>query len=242
MSSGASIVQETLPHTVNVVIHVGFGTLALILGLIPLLARKGGRQHIRFGRWFLACITVVIMTAVIGIFAFGFRAFLGVITLLAAYEAYSGFRALRIRFTGPRTVDTVVSVLALGAAALFIFPLRSIHLSWSPAIIYPTLGTLVAVAIYDLARLAFPKSWFATTWFYEHLVKMIGAYTAVVSAFSGTVLEGWQPWSQIAPSILGTAAMLGFIVYYQSRKRRGVPFELGNGVGIREPRRPRTLR
>jgi len=85
---------------------------------------------------------------------------------------------------------------------------------WSPAIIYPTLGTLVAVAVYDLARFAFPKSWFATTWFYEHLIKMIGAYTAVVSAFSGTVLARWQPWSQIAPSIVGTAAMFGFIVYY----------------------------
>lgn len=227
MSSGASIVQETLPHTVNVAIHVGFGTLALLLGLIPLITRKGGRLHIRFGRWFLACIAVVIVTAVIGIFAFGFRAFLGVITLLSAYEAYSGFRALRIRFTGPKAVDGAVSVFALAAAALFLLYLRSVHLPWSPVIIYPTLGTLVAVAIYDLARFTFPKSWFATTWLYEHLIKMIGAYTAVVSAFSGTVLERWQPWSQIAPSMIGTAAMAGFIVYYQSRKRRGVPLELG---------------
>lgn len=225
MSSGASIVQETLPHTVNVAIHVGFGTVALLLGLVPLVTTKGGRIHTRFGRWFLVCITVVIATAVIGIFAFGFRAFLAVITLLSAYEAYSGFRALRIRFTGPKAVDAVVSVFALGTAVLFIVYLRSVHWPWSPAVIYPTLGTLVAVAVYDLARFMFPKSWFAKTWLYEHLIKMIGAYTAVVSAFSGTVLERWQPWSQIAPSMFGTAAMLAFIVHYQRTKRRGLPLE-----------------
>ncbi|HYS52426.1 MAG TPA: hypothetical protein VER58_01515 [Thermoanaerobaculia bacterium] len=41
MSRGASIVQESLPHTLNVAIHVLFGSLCLILGLIPLLTRKG---------------------------------------------------------------------------------------------------------------------------------------------------------------------------------------------------------
>lgn len=220
MSSGASIVQETVPHTVNVAIHVAFGTVALILGLIPLVTRKGSRLHMRFGRWFLACLAFVIATAVIGIAVFGFRAFLGVITLLSAYEGYSGFRALRIRFTSPNAIDAAISLLALGAALSFILYIRSVHFPWSPAVIYPTLGTLVAVAIYDLVRFSFPRSWFGRTWFYEHLIKMIGAYTAVVSAFSGTVLERWQPWSQIAPSILGVTAMLGFIAYGRARNLR----------------------
>jgi hypothetical protein len=48
---------------------------------------------------------------------------------------------------------------------------------------------------------------------------MLGAYTAVVSAFSGTVLEKWQPYSQIVPSILGTAAMSGFILYFLRRPK-----------------------
>ena len=202
----------SFPHTANVAVHVTFGTLCLILGVIALIATKGGRRHIRAGRYFLACLAVVIATAVIGIVAFGFRAFLGVITLLAAYEAYSGYRALKIRLTGPQLQDAVVSVGGIGTTMLFIAYLRSVHVPWAPVVIYSTLGSLVVIAGYDLVRLTFPKKWFQTTWIYEHLVKMLGAYNAVVSAFSGTVLEKWQPYSQIAPSILGVAAILGFSI------------------------------
>src|ERR1700680_1119087 len=100
MSSGPSLLQDTVPHTVNVFVHVLFGTLALIFGFVPIVTQKGGRRHLRFGRYFLLCLGVVVCTAVIGIVAFQFRAFLGVITMLAAYQAYSGYRALRIRDSG----------------------------------------------------------------------------------------------------------------------------------------------
>src|SRR5207245_1818148 len=163
----------------------------------------------------------VIFTAAAGIVFFGFRAFLAVITLLAAYEAYSGFRALRIRFTGPAFYDGAISAIAVAGAVLLLAYIRAVHISWSPAVIYPTLGALLAVSLYDLSRFAFPKRWFAKTWFYEHLIKMIGAYTAVVSAFSGTVFDQWQPYSQILPSIVGTAVIVGFIVY---QRRRGLFF------------------
>jgi uncharacterized membrane protein len=219
MSGGASIVQESVPHTVNVAIHVAFGTICLLLGVIALMTTKGGRQHIRVGRYFLACLAVVVATAAIGILAFGFRAFLGVITMLAVYEAYSGYRALKIRSTGPQLQDAAVSVAGLGATVLFVAYLRSVHIPWAPVVIYSTLGSLVVIAGYDLARFAFPKHWFQRTWIYEHLVKMLGAYNAIVSAFAGTVLEKWQPYSQMAPSILGGAATLGFIIYVRRHRK-----------------------
>jgi len=218
MLGGASIVQESISHTANVAVHVSFGTICLLLGLFSLVTTKGGRQHIRVGRYFLASLAVVIATAIVGVLAFGFRAFLGVITILAAYEAYSGYRALKVRSTGPLLQDAAASVAGIGAAVLFVVYLHSVHIPWAPVVIYSTLGTLVLVAGYDLVRFAFPKDWFQRTWYYEHLVKMIGAYTAVVSAFSGTVLEKWQPYSQILPSILGLAAVLGFIIYFRRRK------------------------
>jgi hypothetical protein len=71
-------------------------------------------------------------------------------------------------------------------------------------------------------RFAFPRKWFATTWFYEHLVKMIGAYTAVVSAFSGTVFVRWQPYSQMAPSLFGTLAIIGFVIYHRRKPKARV--------------------
>jgi hypothetical protein len=221
MTGGASIVQESLPHTVNVAIHVLFGTLALLLGLIPLMTQKGGRVHVRYGRWFLLCLIVVIATAVLGTVVFGFRAFLAVITMLAAYEGWSGYRVFSIRSTGPRFLDGLISLIALASVVLFLIYLHKVHLPWAPVVIYSTLGALVGVATYDLVRFALPRGWLAKSWLYEHLIKMIGAYTAVVSAFSGTVLERWQPYSQMAPSIAGTIAMIGFVAYHATGGRSG---------------------
>jgi hypothetical protein len=208
-------------HGANIAVHVIFGTIALVIGFVPLVTPKGGPTHVRFGRWFLICLIVVIATAVIGIVAFGFRAFLGVITMLAAYEAWSGYRILTIRSTGLRLRDAVAAYAALTAAAVFLIYLHSVRVPWAPVIIYSTLGTLVLVALYDLLRFLLPVRWIARSWFYEHLVKMMGAYTAIVSAFSGTVFARWQPWSQIAPSIIGTIAMTCFIVYHATAANSG---------------------
>jgi hypothetical protein len=110
-----------------------------------------------------------------------------------------------------------MSVAGLGAAILFILFLQTVHFPWNPAVIYSTLGSLMCVATYDLARFAFPKRWFAKLWLHEHLVKMIGAYTAVVSAFSGTVLGAWQPYSQLVPSLLGTGLQIGYVLYFAAK-------------------------
>jgi len=220
-ASGASIIQDSWPHTANVAVHVLFGTLALVLGTIQLVRAKGDARHIRCGRWFLACILVSVATAATGVVIFRFRAFLGVITMLVAYWAFSGYRALRIRLTGPTLRDALGAFAGLGAAGLFILYLRVAQFPWAPAVVYSTLGTLVTVALYDLARFAFPVRWFAKLWVYEHLVKMIGAFSAALSAFSGTVLGAWQPYSQLVPSALCTAAMFGFVFYF---RRRPVPW------------------
>lgn len=82
---------------------------------------------------------------------------------------------------------------------------------------YSTFGTLVLLSLYDLARFAFPARWFETLWLYEHLVKMIGTHSAAVTAFSGTVLWAWQPYSQLVPSLIWVAAMIGYAVRIRRR-------------------------
>jgi hypothetical protein len=158
---------------------------------------------------------------------FTFRPFLVVITVLLAYWAHSGTRALALRRGGPRRRDAVVSIVALTAAALFAAFVQRTRFRWAPMVIYSTLGTLVTVATYDLARFAFPRRWFATLWLREHIVKMIGAWTALLSAFASTVLPTLQPLSQLLPSVIGTAAMIWFL--WGSRQRTGRP------IGHRRP-------
>lgn len=43
--------------------HVAAGGLALILFWIPAIARKGGRVHVRAGWFYVACMSVVVVTA-----------------------------------------------------------------------------------------------------------------------------------------------------------------------------------
>jgi hypothetical protein len=133
--------------------------------------------------------------------------------MLSAYTGYSGFRAVKIRFTGPRRGDTLIAFGALAVVGVFVAYLHTVRVPWAPVVIYSTLGALVMFASYDLLRVAFPVRWFARLWLYEHLAKMLAAYTAVVSAFAGTVLVAWQPYSQIIPSALGSLTMLGFLIY-----------------------------
>jgi hypothetical protein len=44
-------------------VHVGAGGLALILFWVPAIARKGGRTHIRVGWFYVACMSMVVVTA-----------------------------------------------------------------------------------------------------------------------------------------------------------------------------------
>jgi hypothetical protein len=82
-----------------------------------------------------------------------------------------------------------------------------------PTVVYALLGGAGTYAAYDLLRFSFPARWpfFPGLWFYEHLVKMLGAYSAVMSAFSGSVAMRFlpDPWKQLWATIFFNALMLG---------------------------------
>lgn len=208
-------------HHLNILVHIGFGTLALLVGLVPLLTAKGGAAHVRAGRWFLGLAAGALLTAVLGLAVFNFRPFLTVVVLLSVYQAYSGFRALRTRATGPTLRDGVFSAVFLAGGLAFLVLLPRITLVWSPGIMYSTLGFLLAMTVYDLSRFAWRQRWRRGAWLYEHIWKMTSTYAALLSAFTGTVLAAYQPYSQVVPSALGTAVACGFMAYaYRRRGRR----------------------
>ncbi|GAB3849147.1 hypothetical protein GCM10028822_13100 [Hymenobacter terrigena] len=211
--------METL-HRLNILVHILFGTLALLVGLVPIVTTKGGRTHARFGRWFLGLSTVVLATAVLGLAVFNFRPFLVVIVLLSVYQAYSGYRVLLTRATGPTRRDVLFSAVFLLGGLAFLLALPHIHLVWSPVVMYSTLGALLAMTVYDLSRPWWRARWRRGAWLYEHIWKMMSTYAALLSAFTGTVLEAYKPYSQFLPSLLGSAVAVGFMGYVYRRRRR----------------------
>jgi hypothetical protein len=161
----------------------------------------------------------VIATGLLGVFVFGRNTFLLVITVLSGYQAFSGYRVLQRKSNQPHLLDIAVAIGSLVVTLYFLYYFRSIGMIWSPVIIYSTVGALLSLVIYDLARYLIPRAKYRKLWLYEHIYKMIGAFTALLAAFTGTVFVDYQPYSQILPSSLGVTLQLGFITYYATRRQ-----------------------
>ena len=82
-----------------------------------------------------------------------------------------------------------------------------------------TLGALFSVLLYDIARWLFPRRWFRSLWIYEHSYKLIASQFGMLSALIGNVVRFGQPWSQIAPSVVG----LLVVGYFFWKLGRGSP-------------------
>ena len=206
--------METL-HTLNIVLHVSAGIVALMLGLAALLTAKGGSVHTKLGNYFLALVSVVIATGLIGVFVFGRNTFLLVITVLTGYVSFSGYRALKFKSNVPRGLDIIVALVSVSTLAYFLYFFHSIGMIWSPIVIYSTVGAMFFVVLYDFLRYLIPGRAYTKhrIWLYEHIYKMTSAFGGLLSAFAGTVLEEYQPHSQYLPSVLGMIIIVGFMGY-----------------------------
>jgi len=202
-------------HKSNIILHVLTGTVALVLGIVALLSIKGGKVHNKSGRLFLTLIFVVILTGLIGVFIFGRNVFLLVITILSGYVSFSGYRILKFKTNTPLLIDIMIAIISVLVLVYFLYYIESIGMIWSPIVIYSTVGALTFVISYDFMRYLIPTKKYKKykIWLYEHIYKMTSAFAALLSAFSGTVLEEYQPHSQYLPSLLGLLIVIGFMVY-----------------------------
>ncbi|WP_128543689.1 hypothetical protein [Larkinella soli] len=188
-------------HSINLWIHIAFGTAGLLLGLVVLNAPKRKGLHTRFGRYFLSTLAVVVLTGLLGALFFRSTPFLMLLTLLSGYEGYSGFRAVRLRRQKAGRQDVIIAVIVLITGLVYTARLNLGAGNWSPSVIYPTVGSLVFLTGYDLVKRFL---WFERLrgfWLYEHIYKLISAFGALLSAFCGNVFPAWQPYSQMVPGL-----------------------------------------
>lgn len=201
----------TLLHRLNIFVHVISGALALALGIIALATKKGGKAHKKSGWIFLFVIAFVITTGLLGVFAFKGNEFLLVITMLSAYPAFSGYRVLLTKSNKPKLIDICAAIIALSSGLYFLYYFESIGMIWNPVIIYSTVGALFLITSYDFLRYLIPAERYKRVWLYEHIYKMTASFTALLSAFVGTVFPQYHPYSQFLPSVFGTLLTIAFI-------------------------------
>ncbi|MCX2483841.1 hypothetical protein [Pedobacter sp. MR2016-24] len=202
----------SLLHKGNITIHVFAGSLALLTGIYILFKAKRTRIHRISGRVFLLLLAIVVFTGLSGVFIFKRHSFLLVITVLSGYMGFSGLRAIRSKSNKPQVLDIAVAFLALASVIFFLWYFTKTGMVWSGIIIYSTVAYLIMAVVYDLSRYFIPKKVYGKLWLYEHILKMVSAFSGLLSAFSGTVLPQYQPYSQFLPSVLGSLIAVGFII------------------------------
>ncbi|UHO39950.1 hypothetical protein H5J24_07990 [Chryseobacterium capnotolerans] len=114
---------------------------------------------------------------------------------MAAYNTYSDFRILKEKSNRFYIKDIVAMLGALAIALVFMYYLKFIGFLWNPVVIYSGVGYLLLVISYDVFRYCIPRSRYGNLWRYEHSSKMISTMGVLLSAFVGTLLPDYKPYS-----------------------------------------------
>ncbi len=230
-------------------IHVIFGTIGLLAFWIPVFAKKGAVNHVRFGKVFVWSAYVVLGGAAIALITrlvdlsargigpanepllFAFITFLAYLTLVTFVTVHHGMQVLRHK-RNPAGLNTKFNVvLAYGSIAASI-GIIAYALLLSP----PNMILLIALSPIGFGngfgQLRYMNSSTPSkrVWMYEHLGAMLGAGIAFHTAFAvfGSTrlfdigLTGWVaiiPW--VAPTIIGIPAIVLWTRYY--RQKYGEP-------------------
>ncbi len=212
----------TTLHAINTTIHILAATFALLIGMVSLVSVKGGRVHRRAGKYFLPAAILAALAAATGIVIDSSRPALNAITIVAIYELVSGMRALSLGRKQAQSfgvLDAAIAIAGLGCAFWLQQTMGPSVPSFSPALGYAAMGVVTLLACYDLSRFAWQKRWAQRIWPIDHGLKMVGFYTALMSAAAGNLLRDFQPWSQMVPSVAGTLLLIVFTALYFRPRR-----------------------
>ncbi|WP_454761637.1 hypothetical protein [Caulobacter segnis] len=209
-------------------LHVACGFALVAAGLLPILTRKGSRAHRWSGRTFVALMSVLLAAAWI-MTALHFSAYFAALSATATLTVFSGTRVLRRKRPDldPRqratALDWIVTLFVIAVGAWVLFLVATGQTGRNGAVSMALVYGAFTLGGWDLWRFARPTDWpfSPDLWTYEHLVKMLSAYGAVMSAFSGNFLTFLPtPWSQLWPTLLFQPMAVIWIIVLATRRRR----------------------
>src|SRR5882724_4238545 len=87
-------------NRILVLAHVAGGLLALVIALVPMVARKGGKWHVKAGQIYFWSMMWVMTSAVVLSCTKRFVFFLLGVTVLSFYNTFTGVRCLYLKGGG----------------------------------------------------------------------------------------------------------------------------------------------
>ena len=226
-------------------IHIVFGFAGLAAFWVPIFAKKGAVNHVRFGKIFVWSAYVVLAAAALALLLrtldlalrgvgpadepglFGFMVFLGYLTLITFVTVRHGMCVLQSK-RDPGSVRTPLNVsLAYASVAASL-----IVIAYALIISPPNIVILLALSPIGFGvgfgNLRYMRNAPATrrAWMYEHLGAMLGAGIAFHTAFAvfganrlfDIGLTGWVaviPW--ILPAAVGIPATILWTRHYRRK-------------------------
>lgn len=185
------------------ILHIIAGFLALVTGLIAMVARKkGGKLHNRTGIVFYWSMFVVFITTtiffVIDPLSLRYQFFLS-IGIVSFYPAWSGKRVLSMKKgVTPRWYDKAaafgigISGIIMVAYGIYGF-VGNVNFQGMEILFLIFGGLSLANAYGDLKIYLGYVEAQKMHWFFAHAGKMIGAYSAAVTAFCVNVVPRYMP-------------------------------------------------
>lgn len=213
-------------------VHVASGFSALFGGLIPMLAKKGSKLHVR-GGWFYfwAMFGVLVTTIVMFCFKPDRLLFLLLIGIFSFYNVFSGVRKVRFKKKNARAAVLDWSVASIVILSSFLMLAKSMQLlflaSYGMAILYGVFGLVCfGVSFQDLKDFRSMKlgKGMRDTWMILHIGGMGAGYIATITAFlvvNNSVLPPLVVW--IGPGVIG-----GIILSRISKRYRKSPRKISN--------------
>jgi uncharacterized membrane protein len=216
------------PFLPLLIVHIGAGFCAVLVGVMPILTRKGSRLHRLSGRVF-AVLMITLLVCAWGMTALRPNAYFLALSSAATIGLFSGLRVLGRKRPDLRAADHAKLLDWLATLGAFGIGVFTVWLALNgfgdapPQILIALAYGSLSLAGWDLWRFARPTDWpfSPDLWMYEHLWKMIGAYSAVWSAFAGNFLTFVpQPWSALWPTVVLQSLSLIWLLALLVRKRR----------------------
>lgn len=213
-------------------LHIAAGLAASAVGLVPILARKGSRLHRLSGRLFAGLMATLLACAWL-MTALKFSPYFLALSATATMGLFSGLRVLGRkrpdlrREDRAKPLDWIVTLAVVGVGVWVLVLVVSGQTGGLTAVSSALAYGALVYGGWDLWRFARPTDWpfSPNLWNYEHLTKMLGAYGAVLSAFSGNFLPFIPtPWSQLWPTFLFQTMTMIWIAVLIIRRRRSPAF------------------
>jgi len=193
------------------IIHIFFGTAALLSGPVAIFTKKANRWHRGAGKIFALSMTFVFVTAVV-LAAMHNIPFLFMISFLSYYSVFAGVRIIFLKQLHkgqrPRWYDWLAGVITILAGMLFVAYGSFVwiqHGFQALVVLSLIFGGFTALLGYNNLRPFWKRPEHPLHWWFYHMGNMLGGYAAALTAFLVTMagrMEIHSPVVWLAPLVL----------------------------------------